>query len=53
MNLILDTFNNYFEISDNKMNTRNKNHCVRLPWVKLELAHQGSLQLPATGIAAS
>ena len=37
----LDTFNNYFEIFDHKMNTRNNNHCIRLPRVKLELARQG------------
>ena len=33
----LDTFNNYFEIFDHKMNTRNNNHSIRLPRVKLEL----------------
>ena len=37
----LDTFNNYFEIFDHKMNTRNNNHSIRLPRVKLELASQG------------
>ena len=37
----LDTFNNYFEIFDHKMNTRNNNHSIRLPRVKLELARQG------------
>ena len=53
-----DTFNNYFEITEHKMNTRN-NHSVRLLRVKLELAHQSffcqwqSLKLPATGIVAS
>ena len=37
----LDTFINYFEIFDHKMNTRNNNHSIRLPWVKLELARHG------------
>ena len=37
----LGTFNNYFEIFYHKMNTRNNNHSIRLPWVKLELACQG------------
>ena len=37
----LDTFNNYFEIFDHKMNTRNNNHSIRLPRMKLELARQG------------
>ena len=37
----LDTFNNYFGIFDHKINTRNNNHSIRLPRVKLELAHQG------------
>ena len=37
----LDTFNNCFEIFDHKMNTRNNNHSIRLPRVKLELARQG------------
>ena len=37
----LDTFNNYFEIFDHKMNTRNNNHSIRLPRAKLELARQG------------
>ena len=41
----LDTFNNYFEIFDHMMNTRN-NHSIRLPWVKLELARQGGFFLP-------
>ena len=36
----LDTSNNYFEIFDHKMNTRN-NHSIRLPVVKLELACRG------------
>lgn len=54
-----DTFNNYFEITEHKMNTRNNNHSIRLLRVKLELAHQSffcwwqSLKLPATGIVAS
>ena len=37
----LDTFNNYFEIFDHKMKTRNNNHSIRLPRVKLEIARQG------------
>ena len=37
----LDTFNNYFENFDHKMNTRNNNHSIRLLQVKLELALQG------------
>ena len=47
----LDTFDNYFDIFEHKMNTRNNKHSIRLPPVKLELAHQGlfSLQLPVTG----
>ena len=54
----LDTFNNYFEITEHKMNTRNNNHSMRLSQVKLELGHQGffcgwqPLQLPATGNVA-
>ena len=34
----LDTFDNYFEIFDHKMKTRNNNHSIRLPRVKLEIA---------------
>ena len=37
----LDTFNNYFKIFHHKMNTRNNNHSIRLPRVKLEPARQG------------
>ena len=37
----LDTFNNYFEFFDHKMNTRNNTHSIRLPRVKLELVRQG------------
>ena len=37
----LDTFNNYFETFDHKMNTRNNNHSLRLLRVKLKLARQG------------
>ena len=37
----LNTFNNYFEIFEHKMNTRNNNHSIRPPYVKLELARQG------------
>ena len=37
----LDTFNNYFEIFNHKMKTRNNNQSIRLPRVKLELARQG------------
>ena len=37
----LNTFNNYFEIFDHKINTRNNNHSIRLRRVKLELARQG------------
>ena len=38
--LNLDTFNNFFEIFDHKMNTKNNNHSIWLPRVKLGLAPQ-------------
>ena len=37
----LATFNNYFEIFYQKMNTRNNNHSITFPRVKHELARQG------------
>ena len=33
-----DIFDNYFEMIDHSMNTRNNKHCIRLPPVKLEVA---------------
>ena len=33
-----DVFDNYFEMIDHSMNTRNNKHCVRLASVKLEVA---------------
>ena len=39
--LNLETFNNYFEIFDHKINTRSNSNSIRLPLVKLELSRQG------------
>ena len=36
-----DIFDNYFEMNDRSMNTRNNKHCIRLPPVKLEVARCG------------
>ena len=36
-----DIFDNYFEMIDHSMNTRNSKHCIRLPPVKLETARRG------------
>ena len=36
-----DIFDNYFEMIDHSMNTRNNKHCIRLPPVKLEVARRG------------
>ena len=36
-----DIFDNYFEMIDHSMNTRNNKHCIRLPSVKLEVAMRG------------
>ena len=36
-----DISDNYFEMIDHSMNTRNNKHCIRLPPVKLEVARRG------------
>ena len=36
-----DIFDNYFEIIDHLMITRNNKHYIRLPSVKLEVARRG------------
>ena len=36
-----DIFDNYFEMIDHSMNTRNNKHWIRLPPVKLEFARRG------------
>ena len=36
-----DIFDNYFEMIDHSMNTRNNKHCIKLPPVKLEVARRG------------
>ena len=43
----LNTFNNYFEIFDHKMNTRKNNHSIRLPRVKMNTRKNNhSIRLP-------
>ena len=34
-------FDNYFEMIDHSINTRNNKHCSRLPPAKLEVARRG------------
>ena len=36
-----DTFDNYFEMIDHSINTRNYKHCIRLPHVKCEVPRRG------------
>ena len=37
-----DIFDNYFEMIDQSMSTRNNKHCIRLSPVTLEVARHGS-----------
>ena len=36
-----DIFDNYFEMIEHSMNTRNNKHCIKLPPAKLEVARCG------------
>ena len=36
-----DAFDNYFEMIDHSIKTRNNKHCIRLPHVKFEVPRRG------------